>query len=74
MQTDPLFLFRIVSGLALAVSILAGYLVFKNTDRLFGVDPDVPSETASSRSYNKLLVFAVLIHAFIFFSAGLLFL
>lgn len=74
MQTDPLFIFRMFSGLALAVSILAGYLVFKYADRLFGVDPDVPSENASARTYNKLLIFAVLIHAFIFFSAGLLYL
>jgi hypothetical protein len=74
MQTDPLFFFRVVSGLALAGSILAGYLVFKNANRLFGVDSDVPSESASSRTYSKLLIIAVLIHAVVFFSAGLLFL
>lgn len=74
MQTDPLFFFRILSGLALSACIFAGYLVFKNSDHLFGVDPDVPSENASSRTYTKLLIFAVLIHAVIFFAAGLLFL
>ena len=74
MQTDPLFFFRIVSGIALAVCIIASFLVFKNAGSLFGIDPEVPSENGSARSYSKLLVVAVFVHAFIFFSAGLLFL
>ena len=74
MQSDPLSFFRLISGIGLAVSLLAGFLVYKNADRLFGIDPAIPSETESARTYSQLLVGAVLIHAVIFFCVGLLFL
>jgi F0F1-type ATP synthase membrane subunit c/vacuolar-type H+-ATPase subunit K len=74
MQDDPLFFFRIVSGIGLAVSIGIGVFVAKNANRMFGTDPSVPSENASARSQTQLLVFAVLAHALLFFSVGVLFL
>ena len=74
MQSDPLFFFRIISGIGLAISFLAGFLVLKNAGRLFGIDRSIPSETESARTYNQFLIGAVLIHAVIFFSVGLLFL
>jgi hypothetical protein len=74
MQNDPLVMFRFVAGFFLVASITAGALVMKNAERLFGVDAEVPSEGASARTYSALLVYAVLAHALVFFSIGVLFL
>ena len=74
MQTDPLFFFRIVSGFGLVVTIIGAIFVIKNSGRLFGVDADVPSETAGARAYGQLLVYGVLAHAVIFCGLGLAFL
>jgi hypothetical protein len=73
MQNDPLLPFRLFSAAALALSILALVYVMKNTERLFGFDPNVPSETGSGRTYNRFLVIIALIHAVVLFSTGLLF-
>jgi hypothetical protein len=71
MQNDPLLPFRIFSGAALAVSIMALVFVMKNSDRFFGIDPNVPSETSSGRTYNRFLVVIALLHAVVLFSTGL---
>jgi hypothetical protein len=63
MQNDVLLLFRFVfTGLFLA-TLFAGYYMFKNFQRLFGVDPNIPSENGSARAYSKIQVFSVWIHA-----------
>jgi hypothetical protein len=67
MTNDPLLPFRIFSGAALAVSILGLVYVTRNSNRYFGVDPNVPSETASGRSYNRFLVIIALAHAVVLF-------
>ena len=72
MNNDPLLPFRVFSGAALAVSILALVFVTKNSERYFGVDPNVPSETASGRTYNRFLVIIALAHAVVLFSTGML--
>jgi hypothetical protein len=51
-------------GCLLAVLGAAG-AVFKNRQRLFGADPNLPSDVSSSRVYNQTqiyLVLAVLAH------------
>jgi hypothetical protein len=72
MKNDPLLAFRIFSGFALMLSIFALSYVLKNAERLFGIDGSVPSENSSSRTYNRFLVFAVLAHAVVLFSTGML--
>lgn len=74
METDPLFFFRIVAAIAFVLTGAGGVLVMRHSERLFGLDADVPSENASARSYSRLLFAAVFAHALLFFSAGMLFL
>jgi len=50
------------AGLFLAIALAGVYLV-KHQARLFGVDPAMPSETGSSRTYSKLQVFVIWAHA-----------
>jgi len=63
MENDVQLIFRLIfSGLFLAV-LAAGAYLLKNYQRLFGVDPDIPSENASARAYSKVQVFVVWVHA-----------
>jgi hypothetical protein len=65
MNTDSakLVIQSIFSGLFILV-LCAGFYLFRNSERLFGVDPAVPSENSSSRSYSKMQVFVIWVHAF----------
>jgi hypothetical protein len=63
MQNDVLLFFRLIfTGLFIGV-LLAGVYLFKNYQRLFGVDPNIPSENGSTRAYSKIQVFSVWVHA-----------
>jgi hypothetical protein len=63
MQDDVLLMFRLIfTGLFLG-TLVAGFYLFKNFQRLFGVDPNIPSENGSARAYSKIQVFSVWIHA-----------
>ena len=73
-QSDPLVFFRIVSGLGLIICAFATVFIVKNGESLYGIDNSVPSETASARTYSRLLIFGVLAHAYIFSAAGIFFL
>ena len=53
------------------LSILGLAYVIKNSERLFGIDPNVPSENASGRSYNRFLVVIALAHAVVLFTTGI---
>jgi hypothetical protein len=66
MQNDSFFLFIrfVFTGLFLAC-IFAGIMIWKNYERLFGVDPTMPSENGSARTYTKVQVLAVWAHAFL---------
>ena len=43
----------------------AGAVMFKNYQKLFGVDPNMPSEGASSRAYLQVQVFAIWAHVLV---------
>ena len=63
MQPEPfLFLRLIFTGLFIG-TLCAGYYLFRNFHRLFGVDPNMPSENGSHRAYSKMQVFVVWGHA-----------
>ncbi|HET6407911.1 MAG TPA: hypothetical protein VFG14_08520 [Chthoniobacteraceae bacterium] len=63
MQAEVLFLFRMIfTGLFIG-TIFAGYYLLKNYQRLFGVDPNIPSENGSARAYSKVQIFCVWAHA-----------
>ena len=44
-------------------TLFAGVYLMRNYERLFGVDPNIPSENSSARSYSKLQVFVIWAHA-----------
>lgn len=44
-------------------TLIAGAYLLRNSERLFGVDPGMPSETGSGRAYGKLQAFVVWAHA-----------
>jgi len=63
MQNDTLLVIRIVFTGLFVMTLLAGVYLLKNFEKLFGVDPNLPSEGASSRAYTKVQVFTVWAHA-----------
>ena len=69
MQTDPTIILRLFFFLCFCGTIAAGLRVLKNYDKLFGQDPDVPSETSGARSYSKVQILAVIVHALFLFGA-----
>jgi len=63
MQNEIFLFVRIVFTGLFIISLLAGVYLFKNYQKLFGVDPNMPSEGASSRAYSKVQVFSIWAHA-----------
>lgn len=45
------------------VTLGIGAYLFKNFERIFGADPNVPSENGSARAYSRMQVFTVWAHA-----------
>jgi hypothetical protein len=63
MQNDPFLLVRMVfTGLFLLTLGGGGYLL-KNYGKFFGADSNVPSENESARTYHRLQVFMIWVHA-----------
>jgi hypothetical protein len=52
----------IFTGLFLA-TLVAGYFLFKNFDKLLGADPQVPTDNSGSRGLNKVQVVVIWLHA-----------
>ena len=64
-------LFRIFCIGGLSLTALGFHYVRKNYERLFGTDPNVPSENSGSSTYSRTQIYAVLIHIAVFFLMGL---
>jgi len=63
MQNDPGHLIQIVFfAIFVAVLLLGGYVI-ANFNRFFGPDPNIPSETNSGRTYTKVQIILVWLHA-----------
>lgn len=63
MQEDPFSIIRIVfTGLFFLVLFVGGYVV-KNYQKLFGADPNVPTDNESARAFTKVQMILVWIHA-----------
>lgn len=60
---DPLFFFRVLSIIAFCGVLVAGVFLARNFEKLTGVDPNLPSENSSSRTYGKLQIFLIWAHA-----------
>ncbi len=63
MQNEVFLLFRVLAAAVFLAMLYAGYYMLKNFEKLFGVDPNIPSENASARAYSKVLVFSIWAHA-----------
>lgn len=72
MNGDPMLLLRIFFVLCFLGTAAVGLMVLKNFERLFGTDPDAPSETGSGRAYGKMQALAVIAHALLLFGALIL--
>jgi len=66
MQNESFFLFIrfVFTGLFLA-TLAAGVVIWKNQERLFGVDASIPSENGSARTYSKVQILVVWAHIFL---------
>jgi hypothetical protein len=63
MQNDAFLFIRIVFTSLFILTLLGGAYLFRNYQKLFGADPDMPSENSSARAYSKVQVFSVWAHA-----------
>lgn len=62
MKNDIFLVFQILAAIVFFATLYAGYYLLKHSQRLFGVDPNVPSEVGSARALNKTQVFAIWAH------------
>jgi hypothetical protein len=63
MQKNALLGLQLISAALFILLLFVGVWILKNHQRLFGVDPDIPSESSGARNYNKLQVIALWLHA-----------
>jgi len=56
-QMDAFFPLKIFFFGCLILTCIAGVFLFKYSERLFGKDPNMPSETSGARDYTKAQVF-----------------
>ena len=63
MQNDFFLVFRVLSSIAFFGLLGVGAWMAWNYQRLFGADPAMPSENASSRAYSQVQIFTVWAHA-----------
>ena len=63
MQKNALLGLQLISAALFILLLFVGVWILKNHQRLFGVDPDIPSESSDARNYNKLQIIALWLHA-----------
>jgi len=54
---------RIFFGVLFIGTLVAGYYLFRNFERLFGHDPAFPGDTEGARGLNKVQVITIWLHA-----------
>jgi hypothetical protein len=59
MQGDPFLVLRTIFALCLFATLVGGFYLARNFERLFGTDTAIPSENESARFYTKTEVFLV---------------
>lgn len=53
---------QFIFALLFLATLAAGAYLLINSERLFGVDPNMPSENSSGRAYGKMQAFAIWAH------------
>ena len=62
-ETNTVILFfRSIFAFLFVVTLLIGAYLMKNYEEFFGVDPEIPSENSSARSYTRIQIFGVWAH------------
>jgi hypothetical protein len=74
MQSEVFLAFRILAVIGFFATLGIGVWLARNYQRLFGVDPEMPSENSSSRAYSQVQIFTLWVHALIATAAFALFL
>ena len=54
---------RIVFTSLFLGTLVAGFFLFKNFDKILGADPQVPTDNSGSRGLNKVQVIVIWLHA-----------
>jgi hypothetical protein len=62
MQSNAAHFIQFIFALLFLATLAAGAYLLINSERLFGVDPDAPSENSSGRAYGKMQAFAIWAH------------
>jgi hypothetical protein len=62
MQSELFLILRVIFAGLFVLTLVAGAYLALNHQRFFGVDPQMPSETGSSRAYSKVQIFTVWAH------------
>jgi hypothetical protein len=63
MTIDASAFIQFTFSLLFIATLLAGVYLLRNSERLFGIDPNMPSETSSGRAYGIMQAFVVWAHA-----------
>lgn len=62
MQSNAAHFIQFIFTLLFLGTLVAGVYIFLHSERLFGVDPNMPSENSSGRAYGKMQAFVVWAH------------
>lgn len=72
LRETAFLVFRVFCGLGFVASLVVGFYIHRNFDRLLGVDREIPSESRGARGYTRMQVVAVWMHFVVFFGMGVL--
>ena len=72
-QSISLF-FQILFSAAFVITLLAGVYLIKNDAKFFGQHPDISSDTAGARAYNRVQIYSIWAHLLLLTGAFALFL
>ncbi len=74
MSNEAKILFQCLFTLAFVATLLAGFYLVKNDQKLFGHNPEIPGDNESGRTYNKVQVWAIWAHVAVLTGAFALYL
>ena len=74
MQPEAVLMVRVVFSLVFFSALAVGWWLAKNDRRFFGADASVSSESSGTRSYTKMMVWAIWCHVVVISAAFALFL
>lgn len=74
MQPEAVLMVRVVFTLVFVAALAVGWWLAKNGRRFFGADAAISSESSGTRSYAKMMVWAIWCHVVVISLAFALFL